>query len=660
MCTRICGLFVILVIIFLVPTAVAGTPDWLRDTARAPLPTYPEDVDAVVLLDERLVTVSPSGEVHSTYRKAFKILRPAGREKGTLYVYFDHQTEITSIKAWGITAAGEEFEVKKGDAVTAGYTEELYSDTRYLVLRIPGAEVGNVIGYEYQHLERPFVMQAMWGFQDEIPVRRGRFVVELPSSWTYAVSWRNHAPVSPQQSGDNRWTWDLTDIETIQSEPEMPTWKSVAGQFEISFTPKDPVSRNNGSWAEIGRWYFQTASGRREATPSIRDKAHFMVGNSSDPLEKIARLASYVQHSIRYVAIEIGIGGYQPHTAQDVFASGYGDCKDKVTLLSAMLHEAGIDSYYVLINSKRDYLTPDFPSMLGFNHVILAIRLPESASVPALMPILRHQKLGRLLLFDPTDDSTPLGYLPPSLQASHGLLVTESEGELISTPLLPPSANRILRTAKLTLDADGSLKGTVEEEREGPFATELRESLLNLPAMQRQTVLQSIVTEMIDGAVLTGARISDLHDSGPAMSVSYDMKVPAYAQHTGNLFLFRSCALGHKGSSVLEGKPRKQPIVFPNAISQSDVVEISLPADYIIDEVPRNVTYEYPFATYKSETTASGHVIQYRRTYELKEIRVSLEKISDLKKLYSDIADDERGYAILRVPQEFSFPVFRR
>jgi hypothetical protein len=212
----------------------------------------------------------------------------------------------------------------------------------------------------------------------------------------------------------------------------------------------------------------------------------------------------------------------------------------------------------------------------------------------------------------------------------------------------------------LTLDTDGALKGTVEEVRAGPFATELRESLLNLPAMQRQTVLQSIVTEMIDGAVLTGARISDLHDFGPAMTVSYDMKVPAYAQHTGNLFLFRSCALGHKGSSVLEGKPRKQPIVFPNAISETDVVDISLPADYTIDEVPRTVKYEYPFATYKSETTASGRVIQYRRTYELKEIRVPLDKIGDLKKLYSDIADDERGYAILRVPQGLSCPLFRR
>ena len=95
-------------------------------------------------------------------------------------MYFDSQTEITSLKGWALTAAGEEYEVKKGDAVTAGYSEELYSDTRYQVLQIPAAQPGNVVGYEYQQLERPFVLQAQWPFQDEVPVRHARFVLELP------------------------------------------------------------------------------------------------------------------------------------------------------------------------------------------------------------------------------------------------------------------------------------------------------------------------------------------------------------------------------------------------------------------------------------------------------------------------------------------------
>ncbi len=569
--------------------ALAGTPDWLREAAKATLPTYSEDTDAVVLLEERLVTVSPGGEVRSTYRKAIKILRPAGCTQGTLYVHFDSQTEITLLKGWALTAAGEEYEVKKGDAVTAGYSEELYSDNRYQVLQIPAAQPGNVVGYEYQQLERPFVLQAQWLFQDEVPVRHARFVLELPPSWAHATYWRNREPVIPQQSGNNRWTWELSDIEAVGSEREMPTWRSVAGQFGVSFSPKasDPTSRNNGSWAQLGRWYAETAKGRRELTPAIRDKAREIATGTANPMETIERLAAYVQHNVRYVAIEIGIGGYQPHAAQEVFASGYGDCKDKATLLSTMLREVGIDSYYVLINDNRDYLSPDFPSMLAFNHVILAIRLPDDAVVATTMPILLHEKLGRLLLFDPTDDSTPLGYLPPSLQASQGLLVADAEGELVRTPLAPPLANRILRIATLSLDTNGVLKGTIEEVRSGPFATTLRESLLNLPARQRQTILQSMLTKMIDGAVLTGARISPLREFAATMSVSYDLTVPAYAQHTGGLFLFRPCVFGHIGSSILEGKPRKQPLVFPYAAAESDMLTISLPAEYPIDEVPK-------------------------------------------------------------------------
>ena len=202
----------------------------------------------------------------------------------------------------------------------------------------------------------------------------------------------------------------------------MPNWEVSGRAFRSFFWPKasDSASQNNGSWAQLGRWYAQTANGRRELTPAMRAKAREISAAAANPMEIIQRLAAYVQHNVRYVAIEIGIGGYQPHAAQEVFASGYGDCKDKATLLSALLREVGIDSYYALINNNRDYLSPDFPSMLAFNHVILAILLPDPAVATSIMPTLQHEKLGRFLLFDPTDDSTPLGYLPPSLEASQG------------------------------------------------------------------------------------------------------------------------------------------------------------------------------------------------------------------------------------------------
>jgi transglutaminase-like putative cysteine protease len=145
------------------------------------------------------------------------------------------------------------------------------------------------------------------------------------------------------------------------------------------------------------------------------------------PLGKMNRLAQFVQHDIRYVAIELGIGGWQPHAAPEVFSHRYGDCKDKATLLSSMLREIGIDSYHVSINTERGSVTPDVPAHLAFNHVILAIKLPDGLDDPTLVATLRDPKLGKILFFDPTDELTPFGQIAGNLQANYGLLVAPME-----------------------------------------------------------------------------------------------------------------------------------------------------------------------------------------------------------------------------------------
>ena len=150
---------------------------------------------------------------------------------------------------------------------------------------------------------------------------------------------------------------------------------------------------------------------------------------------KVRALTAFLQSDVRYVGIEIGIGGFQPHPASDVFRSRYGDCKDKVTLLSSMLKEAGIDSDYLLVDTERGVVKPDVPSTL-FNHVILAIPLPKDTPPNAYRSVSTTASGERYLIFDPTDEYTPVGDLRSALQGSYGLLVTKSGGELIKLPVL--------------------------------------------------------------------------------------------------------------------------------------------------------------------------------------------------------------------------------
>jgi hypothetical protein len=106
--------------------------------------------------------------------------------------------------------------------------------------------------------------------------------------------------------------------------------------------------------------------------------------------------------------------------------------------------------------------------------MITAIKLPDGLTDPSLIATLQHPRLGKLLFFDPTDEMTPFGQIRGQLQANYGLLVTPDGGELVQLPQQPSNMNSIQRTAKLTLDTTGTLKGEVKEVRLGDRASSER------------------------------------------------------------------------------------------------------------------------------------------------------------------------------------------
>ena len=146
-----------------------------------------------------------------------------------------------------------------------------------------------------------------------------------------------------------------------------------------------------------------------------------------------------------------------------------------------------------------------------------------------------------------------------------------------------------------------------------------------------------MLADLVDGAVLNSAAVSDsdLKEFSGSLLIKYGFTVRCYAQNAGTLLLFRSCVLGRKGGDVLEGKPRKQPVEFAHTASESDVVDISYPVEYAIDEIPQTVKYDYPFAAYKSETHSAEHALHYTRTYELKDVRVPLERLQDVRRFFA-------------------------
>ena len=631
------------------PLASAAPPDWLQAAAREQLPKYADDVPAVMLRNEQIATVKGNSEVTTVYRRAYKILRPEGRHYGTVRIYFDSETRLTSLKGWSISAAGASYDMGEKEAVdTVLFTDNFYEDTRQKVLRIPAAEPGAVVGYEYEQRRRPSVLQDRWLFQEEVPVRLARFEVRLPSGWEYREYWANHAAVPPQRAGSSQSIFTMTDIPPIRVEPAMPAWEATAGQLVIQYIGPNTTS-NFKSWSDVGQWYSQLVTGRRDASSDLRQKVAELTAGLPGVSEKIRTLASFVQREVRYVAIEIGIGGYQPHYAQDILKNHYGDCKDKATLLSAMLQEIGVESYYVLINSRRGVVIPAFPSPLVFDHAILAIRLPpgvweERTSASAV----DHTQQGRLLFFDPTDSYVPFGNLPSILHSSYGLVVTPSGGELTLLPLAPAPVNRVERAARLELHADGSLQGTVVETRSGAAAADFRGSWLNLSEAERKTEIQRRFGPLAATADIGSVSVASVDKAGEDPVLSYNLRVPRYAASAGGLLLLRPRALGAWADAILESPDRQQPRAFPAASVAIDIVEINLPDGFAIDELPPVVQSDMGTVSYSAKAEIQGKVLRYTRQLQVNDVLVSTPQLPELRRLYRQIAADEKATAVLK------------
>ena len=630
--------------------ARAGIPDWMRAATLQPLSTYPDDTAAVIVFDEQVTTVKDKGEIDTTYRRVYKILRPEGDRFGRLTVYFDSETSLASLKGWALTDDSKEYEVKEKDAIeTTPFLGMLFRDTRLKTLRIPAANPGSFIGYEYQQRRRPFVLQDTWYFQEDIPVRHTRFVLRIPSNWDVKPRWQNSSAVDPHGSGSDKWVWELENISAVEEEQDMPAWQAVAGRLSVSYTAPDRgrQAASFDSWDDVGRWVSDLSSDRRRSSPEIRQKALELTARASTWLDKVRALATFVQNDVRYVAIEVGIGGYQPHPAADVFANRYGDCKDKATLLSVMLAEIGVKSYYVLIHTDRGVVSPDIPT-LAFNHVILAIALPPDFDMGSSSVVMRDARVGPLLLFDPTSTHNPIGSLPAPEQDSSALLVTDGGGTIVRTPLAPAGENKLLRIARLSLGPDGALSGEVTEMRRGAVAAELRSSILSAREGDRSKVLEKIIAYSLSDFAIQNPTADGLDAKDDVLTLRYSLRAEGYAQQAGDLMLLRPRVLGVKGEDLLQDKPRKYSVDLRYPSLQGDSYEITLPPGYIVDELPAPVTAQSPGWSYSSSAEVKNGILTYKRVFERKTELVPLSGFDEMKAFYRRVATDERALAVLK------------
>jgi transglutaminase-like putative cysteine protease len=647
------GVLPLLLSVLSAPSAFAAdAPEWVR-RAVATAPQYdPVANRAAHLLREETVSVDEGGKARIVRRGVVRILTPEGRSEAIAVVpYLQRSDDIKSFRAWVLRPSGATKALDDSDVLDMEVGTGLYSETRVRsIVATDQVEPGAVFAYEAD-LESRFVFRDFeWAFQDEYPAARSRFTIRAPQGWSVKSAVFNHVALTPTEDGPSR-TWELRDLPGIPDEPRRPELSALVPRLAVSVIPpaNGPGDVHGfARWDDLAAWMWKATDARANTSPRLVGLAKELTVPGGDrEIEKVRSIARHVQ-SVRYVSIQLGMGrggGYVPHDAVDVLTLGYGDCKDKANLMRALLREAGIPAYLLLVYSGDGaYVREEWPSAQQFNHCIVAVRVTD----PKASPVIEHPKLGKLLIFDPTDAATTFGDLPVEEQGSLGLLVSTEPGNLIRLPVLPPDGNRSVRENELTINVDGSVHVVAREHSTGQPGAEERRLYQSLARPDYMERIETWIAGSIAGPSVSRIEPLDRPSEG-VFDLTLEFSAPQYARAVAQgLVVFRPALLEPWDRVALTASERKLPILLRSRTFR-ETSTIRLPESYEIDEMPQAVRIDAPFGAYASslERADSGRTIRMSREITIRGATIPASGYAEVRSFYERLRAAEQAMVVL-------------
>jgi hypothetical protein len=628
-----------------------NAPSWLQQVARKNVPSYDKQVPAVILHNEESVSLNSDGKLVTVENYAVKILTREGRGYAVARaLYLVSSGKVRDIDGWLIRGDSTKSYGKKETLDRISDPDDVYNEYRMKIINASDdADVGSIFGYTIVSEDVPLYYQTKWFPQFGLPTLTSRYTLNLPSGWKASSLTFNSKEVVPTVNGTS-YTWQMQDLPFIKDEPMSPSMFNLVPWLAITYTPEDASQAGSNkifnNWTEISQWATAMYDPQVIVNDEVAAKARELTATAKTELEKIQAIGTFVQN-LQYISIDIGVGhgnGYRPRPSNLVLSRGYGDCKDKATLMRAMLKALKIDAYPVIIYSgDATFVRREWASPGQFNHCIIAVKVSDETKTPT---IINDAKLGRLLIFDATDDLTPVGDLPTYLQGSLALIAAGDDGSLMEMPITPPESNALERNVKVKLAENGSVTGTIHELTKGQSSRMERTLFRKLSKGDYRKVIERWLTSGATAAKLVKFDPQDNH-ADASFDLNVEFSAPSYGQLMQNrLLIFKPAVVSRRRSLSLTEKDRTYPISL-SANSYTETAVFELPEGFKVDEVPETLDLKTSFGNYSASYEVSEGKLTYKRTLVTNRMVVPTEKYDIVKDFFTQILNSEQSPVVL-------------
>jgi tetratricopeptide (TPR) repeat protein/transglutaminase-like putative cysteine protease len=493
----------------------------------------------------------------------------------------------------------------------------MYSDYRQRHISVAALQPGDTL--EYRTVTRvltPLAAGNFWyeyTFPKGVVVKEDRLEIDLPKARDVKLKTPTRKP-EIQDTGDRRiYTWVVKDLQ-----PERDKDKDEADEE----TGPDVQLTTFTDWRQVAQWYAKLQGERMTVDDSVRKKADELTKGADTPAEKARRLYDFVARNVRYVSISLGIGRYQPHSASDVLQNGYGDCKDKHTLLSALLRAEGIQSYPVLIHSTRR-LDVDVPSPGQFDHVITVARLGTG-----------------LTWLDATPEVTPFGLILYQLRNKQAVVASEdSEGGLQRTPADSPIKTFMHFALDGKFSEFGALDATLEFTAQGDRDWPMRATFRRYSQAQWKDFVKVLSASWGLPGDVDDVQLGPIEDTSKPFHLKYHL-------HQDRYFVVPSASVNFRPipplgmPAIRASEKSKEPLDIGPAGETDYRVRLQFPSNYTV-RTPTAVKMSRDYGDYSSTYSLNRGILEGERKLVVKTNEVAPARRADYESFRNAARGDE-------------------
>lgn len=577
---------------------------------------------ATVLEKKVSYEIGPADQMTENLRLRIALETPSDLDRwGTYAVYLDENRKLVNFEGWVTSPTGRRIKVgrKQQDKVEYATGGSLYDSAQYHLVEFEGLEVGSTLEIAYEVREDTY-----------FPAHRIHLLEGDPIQ---------NLDVSVRGAGSG-WRWRLdgpaTEFQVEGSEGGV----RVRGANLSAFDPP-PLAAGGGatvpvlrfawgggdSWQEIGLWYRDLLAEVPRDDGEIRKLAAELTRDAETPRQRLEALLTYMRQKVRYVAVQVGIGGFQPSAPGEVLDRKWGDCKDKSILLIDLLGAVGIAAQPALIRlDDTSRIDTEFPSPDQFNHLIVAVPADQ-------VEVAQDDPVGDGFLFlDPTQTRGAAGWLHPGVQDQQALVVDSNGGRLARVPVRPQYESRVL-VLDLEITPEGNAKGRAGLRLRGSPAAAFLDQMENAPPERTAEDVRGIFSSLLPGSRLSAVGWTEEEGDVPQMRMSMAVEIDALVV---GLDSDRSPSFRMAGLRATPDPGEVADLETAAAVSartSATVWRLQLPEDWCRPQAEEKVT-ETAVGSFRQRVVHAdtGH-LSFERVTEIDRPFVNQDELNELKNL---------------------------